>query len=60
MSEHWKPIWVQRIDTQITECETDRKKYRAMGDQCDARLRELKDKRRPWTEIEEKEASGAE
>lgn len=52
----WRPIWVQRIDTQITECQTDRNKHHRMVEECDARLKDLREKRKPWTEIEGRDA----
>lgn len=56
MSEPYKPVWVQRIDTQITEVQTDRNGHQRMLDECDARLRDLREKRKPWTEIEGRDA----
>ena len=47
-----KPIWVQKIDDEISTCERERDKHHAMAREYDTRIEQLKDKRKQWTESE--------
>jgi hypothetical protein len=44
-----KPVWVQRIDSEIAGYEKERQKHTDMVVQYDKKIDELQDKRSAWT-----------